>query len=92
MEKEFLRQKNNIELIASENIVSKAVPAKTSMSILQCILVKASNGKITLTANDGDLGIETDKLQRNILSNEETNALFTITTKYESIINKWRTS
>ncbi len=41
------------------NIVLKAVPAKTSMSILQCILIKAEKGKITLTANDGELGIET---------------------------------
>lgn len=41
------------------NIVSKAVPAKTSMSILQCILIKAEKGKITLTGNDGELGIET---------------------------------
>ncbi len=41
------------------NIVSKAVPSKTSMSILQCILVKASDGVITFTANDTELGIET---------------------------------
>lgn len=41
------------------NIVSKAVPVKSSMSILQCILIKAEKGIITLTGNDGDLGIET---------------------------------
>lgn len=41
------------------NIVSKAVPAKTSLSILQCILIKAENGRITLTGNDTELGIET---------------------------------
>lgn len=46
-------------LLNGVNIVSKAVPAKTSMSILQCILVKASKGIITLTGNDGELGIET---------------------------------
>lgn len=46
-------------LLNGVNIVSKAVPAKTSMSILQCILIKAENGKITLTANDIELGIET---------------------------------
>ncbi len=46
-------------LLNGVNIVSKAVPAHSSMSILQCILIKASNGKITMTANDGDLGIET---------------------------------
>ena len=48
------------------NIVSKAVPSKTSMSILQCILIKAENGVITLTANDTELGIETT-VEGNIL-------------------------
>jgi len=46
-------------LLNGVNIVSKAVPSKTSMSILQCILIKAENGLITLTANDTELGIET---------------------------------
>ncbi len=41
------------------SIVSKAVSAKSSMSILQCILIKAEKGRITLTGNDGELGIET---------------------------------
>lgn len=47
------------DLTNGVNIVSKAVPAKTTMSILQCILIKAEKGKITLTGNDGELGIET---------------------------------
>lgn len=46
-------------LLNGLQIVSKAVPNKTTMSILECILVDASNGIITLTANDMDLGIET---------------------------------
>lgn len=41
------------------NIVSKAVPAKTTMSILKCILISADEEKITLLANDMELGIET---------------------------------
>ena len=40
-------------------IVSKAVSNKTTMSILECIMVDATKGIITLTANDMDLGIET---------------------------------
>ena len=40
-------------------IVSKAVSNKTTMSILECIMIDASKGIITLTANDMDLGIET---------------------------------
>lgn len=46
-------------LLNGVQIVSKAVPNKTTMSILECILIDASQGLITLTANDMDLGIET---------------------------------
>ena len=46
-------------LLAGVQTVSKAVPSKTTMSILECILVDANNGAITLTANDMELGIET---------------------------------
>ena len=41
------------------NIVMKAVPSKTTMSILECILIDASTGEIKLTGNDMELGIET---------------------------------
>lgn len=47
------------QLMYGVNIVSKAVPANTTMSILNCILVDASGDIIKFTANDGDLGIET---------------------------------
>ena len=40
-------------------IVSKAVPSKTTMSILECILIDASGSDIRLIANDMELGIET---------------------------------
>ncbi|MCD8325008.1 MAG: DNA polymerase III subunit beta [Clostridiales bacterium] len=40
-------------------MVSKAVPSKTTMSVLECILIDSSAGKITMTANDMELGIET---------------------------------
>ena len=46
-------------LLNGVQIVSKAVPNKTTMSILECILIDASRGSITLTANDMELGIET---------------------------------
>ena len=45
-------------LLSGLQIVSKAVPNKTTMSILECILVDASKGVIKLTANDMELGIE----------------------------------
>ena len=46
-------------LLSGVQIVSKAVPNKTTMSILECILIDATKGNITLTANDMELGIET---------------------------------
>ena len=46
-------------LLNGVQIVSKAVSSKTTMPILECILIDASNGEIKLTANDMELGIET---------------------------------
>lgn len=50
-------EKNN--LLNGINIVLKAVPARSTMSILECILIDATTGEIKLTANDMELGIET---------------------------------
>ena len=47
------------DLLNGVQIVSKAVPSKTTMSILECILINASDKSIKLTANDMELGIET---------------------------------
>ena len=41
------------------NIVSKAAPPRTTMAILECILIDASTNEIKLMANDMELGIET---------------------------------
>lgn len=46
-------------LLSGVNIVSKAVPSRTTMSILECILIDARANKIKLIANDMELGIET---------------------------------
>lgn len=46
-------------LLTGVQTVSKAVPNKTTMSILECILVDTTSGDIKLTANDMELGIET---------------------------------
>ena len=48
------------------NIVMKAVPSKTTMSILECILIDASSNEIRRTGNDMELGIET-KVEGQIL-------------------------
>jgi len=48
-----------MNLLRGVNIVSKAVPTRTTMAILECILIDASANEIKLTANDTELGIET---------------------------------
>ena len=53
-------------LLNGLNIVSKAIPSKTTMSILECILIDASAGEIKLTGNDMEMGIET-KVEGDIL-------------------------
>ena len=51
-------------LVKGVSIVSKAVPSKTTMPILECILIDASTDVIKLTANDMELGIETSHRRR----------------------------
>ncbi len=53
-------------LLNGINIVLKAVPSKTTMPILECILIDATAGEIKLTGNDMELGIET-KVEGTIL-------------------------
>ncbi len=50
------RTKNLVKAI---NTVTKAVPSRTTMPILECVLIDASFAGMTLTANDMELGIET---------------------------------
>lgn len=47
------------ELQKSINISIKAVPSKTTMPILECVLIDASMEKIKFITNDMELGIET---------------------------------
>lgn len=56
----------NDALLNGINIVLKAVPSKTTMSILECILIDATSSEIRLTGNDTELGIET-KVEGSIL-------------------------
>lgn len=46
-------------LLKSVSTVMKAVPSKTTMPILECILIDASASQIKFTSNDMELGIET---------------------------------
>ena len=47
------------ELMKSLGIVLRAVPSRTTMSILYCILIDATVDTIRFTSNDMELGIET---------------------------------
>ena len=47
------------ELLKSVNIAMKAVSAKTTMPILECILIDATADQIRFISNDMELGIET---------------------------------
>ena len=47
------------ELLKGMNISMKAVPSKTTMPILECVLIDASTNAIKFTTNDMELGIET---------------------------------
>ena len=47
------------DLVKAVQTVSKAVPMKSSTTILECILLRAEKEKITLTGNNLELGIET---------------------------------
>lgn len=53
----FISSKSS--LLHGVNIVSKAVSTKTTLPILECILIEAKDNKIILTANDMELGIQT---------------------------------
>ncbi len=47
------------ELLKSLGIVMRAVPSRTTMSILYCILIDATVDTIRFTSNDMEMGIET---------------------------------
>ena len=50
---------NRNDLLKAIGIVSKAVSTRTTMTILQDILLDAEGGELTLVGNDLDLGIQT---------------------------------
>ena len=47
------------KLIEEMNIVMKAIPGKTTMMILECVVIEVKDNQIKLIANDLQLGIET---------------------------------
>lgn len=55
----MLIQCSQSDLIKDLNIVTRAVPARSTMEILSCVVIKTIGDTINLVANDTDLGIET---------------------------------
>lgn len=53
-------------LLNAINIVSKAVSSRTTMPILECILLTASEGQLKLTSNDMELAIESSGIEAEI--------------------------
>lgn len=56
---------NKIDLLNGVNTVLKAVSSRTTLPILQCILLNATNNELKLISNDLELGIES-KVKANI--------------------------
>ncbi|MCR5627078.1 MAG: DNA polymerase III subunit beta [Lachnospiraceae bacterium] len=56
------------ELLNGVNIALKAVPNRTTMNILECIMIIVENGSIKLISNDTEMGIETT-IKGNITEN-----------------------
>jgi len=47
------------DLLKAVNISLRAVPVRSTIPILQCILINAASGQIKFTTNDMEMGIET---------------------------------
>ena len=61
-------QCQKMDLLNGVNIVLKAVPVKSTMPILECLIIEATDNGIKLIANDMELGIETI-VKGNVLEN-----------------------
>lgn len=53
----FLSKPNMIQALSA---TGKAVPSRTTLPILECFLLEAKNGKISLMANDMEMAIKTE--------------------------------
>jgi len=54
-------------LINNINIVSKAVSSRTTLPILECILLSADKSGIKMTGNDLEMGIETSYIEAEVI-------------------------
>lgn len=59
---------NRETLIEAVNIALKAVLAKSTMDILNCLLISAEDGGFRILSNDLEMGIETSLVEANVIS------------------------
>ena len=59
------------KLLDGINIVLKAIPGKSTMAILECLVIEAENNIIKLIANDLEIGIEIIEKKLNDPDNNE---------------------
>ncbi|MCI1959962.1 MAG: DNA polymerase III subunit beta [Clostridia bacterium] len=57
---------NKEELLEGINIVSKAISTRTTMPILECILLSAEDEGLTLTGNDLEIGIKSSVIEADV--------------------------
>ena len=72
-------------LLNGINIVTKAVSSRTTLPILECILLTATNDGLKLTANDMELAIESSTIDADI---EETGNVALDAKFFSDIIRK----
>ena len=63
-------------LLNAINIVSKAVSSKTTLPILECLLLTADDNGFRLTANDMELAIESAGIDADVDENGKIKGLF----------------
>jgi len=55
-------------LINNINIVSKAVSSRTTLPILECILLSVDKNGLKMTGNDLEMGIETSYIEAEVIT------------------------
>lgn len=73
---------NKSDINEAINIVLKAVPGKTTMPILECVVIEAADNELKLTTNDMSLGIET-----RFSANVEEEGIILVNAKMLSLIH-----
>ena len=75
------------DLLNSVNIVLRAVSSKTTLPILECMVIDISDGQIKLISNDMELAIET--IVKGDIIDDQGNKMIAVSAKvFSEIIRK----